>query len=390
MASISKLLAKEGLVLERPGNDTAPVISASKKRKVDFTEPPIQTELPSAARKDPPPSSLKPAPSPSEESSAQESFAESSSAQEESEAESEQSDYYEEDLKMSSKKIVKASPRPKKSGLEDAFAGLSMDGPVVMQQTVSGILPIPVLSGRWSKFDHQKGLKEGFCLMRMFVPNGSDAVDFEFSWINSTTFKIRMKWPIFMVNSLMMTELDVEEEEDMGGDVIEKKVYPDDHPIYDSMGENAENMKRNEKHIWSEGIFRFEREMMFKHEEQLFEIQCENGDQGTILQIKFFEVVDVTKHTTAPMRKVKRNIKYSKSSPSVNPTDRDATRQYSPRRQPPKHLAEAAVGDNISKRTKTNAPSSPAVNYAASAAARFGAQTKQLWKTTTENFNKND
>ena len=75
MASISKLLAKEGLVLERPGNDTAPVISASKKRKVDFTEPPVQIETPSADRKDPPPSSRKvPPPSPSEESSAQESF----------------------------------------------------------------------------------------------------------------------------------------------------------------------------------------------------------------------------------------------------------------------------------------------------------------------------
>ena len=326
MADIASLLAKEGLVLERPGTNTAPVVaSTTKKRKtVDFEE--------TSTRKTPPPRK-----SPASQSSL--------SSVEESESEQEKSPA------MPSRSIIK-SPRPKRSDLEDAFADMSIGTPVVIDQTISGILPVPVLSGRWEKFNHKKGIMEGFALMRIFLPNGSDDVDIEFSWVDPRCFKIRIKWPVFMVSSLMTTNLDITEV-DINGVSHEMETYPEGHPIYDSMGVNAARMKKDGRDIWSEGVFRFEKDMLINYEEKLFEVTCKNGDKGTLLQIKFYEEPDIKKNVSTPMSKVKRTIQYSKSPPT-NPNERDPTRQYSPRRQASKRGDESPTSIEGVKRMKTN------------------------------------
>ena len=238
MAEIAHLLAKEGLILERPGTDTAPVVASStkKRKKVDFSTP-------GSSLKQPPPPPLRKSPA-SEQSS---------SGVEESESEFEQ-----EESPMPSKSIIKSPRQTMSSGvLESAFAGMSINQ-VVTEQTISGILPVPVLSGRWEKFNHLKKIMEGFSLMRIFLPNGSDDCDIQFSWADPRSFKIRVKWPSFMVQSLMMTNIDITDHEIMG-EKVEVEEYPEGHPVYNSMGVNAARMKKDGHDIWSEGLFHFDK-----------------------------------------------------------------------------------------------------------------------------------
>ena len=94
--------------------------------------------------------------------------------------------------------------------------------------------------------------------MCMLIHNGSRDNDFDFSWVDSKTSKIRVKWQsVMMMKSLDMTT-------GMGGD--EYETYPSNHKLYDSMGENAAAIKREDGTdgtdcIWTQGLFHFANHM---------------------------------------------------------------------------------------------------------------------------------
>jgi hypothetical protein len=188
-----------------------------------------------------------------------------------------------------------AMPRPKKSkspkrrkvdpnSLASKLSSLSM-APV---QAITGDLSCPVLSGRWEIFDFNTDRSKAFILMRMVIIDGvvkND--DFQLSFVNKKTFKIRMKWPQYMQQIMMMANLDVTT---TNGITTEK--FPAGHQVYTDMGKNAKQLKDEGGFIWSEGLFRFKNDMnMSTFEPQLFQIPASKGG-GTILQIQFEEAIE--------------------------------------------------------------------------------------------------
>ena len=190
-----------------------------------------------------------------------------------------------------------AMPRPKKSkspkrrkasmdpdSLTSKLSSLSM-APV---QAITGDLSCPVLSGRWEIFDFNTDRSKAFILMRMVIIDGvvkND--DFQLSFVNKKTFKIRMKWPQYMQQIMMMANLDVTT---TNGITTEK--FPAGHQVYTDMGKNAKQLKDEGGFIWSEGLFRFKNDMnMSTFEPQLFQIPASKGG-GTILQIQFEEAIE--------------------------------------------------------------------------------------------------
>jgi len=155
-------------------------------------------------------------------------------------------------------------------------------------QAITGDLSCPVLSGRWEIFDFNTDRSKAFILMRMVIIDGvvkND--DFQLSFVNKKTFKIRMKWPQYMQQIMMMANLDVTT---TNGITTEK--FPAGHQVYTDMGKNAKQLKDEGGFIWSEGLFRFKNDMnMSTFEPQLFQIPASKGG-GTILQIQFEEAIE--------------------------------------------------------------------------------------------------
>ena len=88
--------------------------------------------------------------------------------------------------------------------------------------------------------------------MRMQIHNGAnEREDFQLSWVDNKTFKIRLKWLPFMTNCMTTSSLDVTTHVD--GTVAEK--FPLSHTLYTSMGKNAKKLKDMDGKIWLEGIF---------------------------------------------------------------------------------------------------------------------------------------
>ena len=204
MSTIAQLLAQEGLILSRPDVNEPPSITETAGRALPYEE--------------------------SENSGASENEASEEEVFEEEPFESEASES--EDLvtavTMPPKPILKKST-PKKRvslGIEEELSNMAISSPVI-RQTVKGLLPAPMLSGRWQEFNHKTDTMEGFTLMRMLIHNGSKDVDFELSWEDNRTFRVRVKWPKFMVKCLMMTSLDIREEYDANGAVYEVENHQD-------------------------------------------------------------------------------------------------------------------------------------------------------------------
>lgn len=168
---------------------------------------------------------------------------------------------------------------PKRVTLAELMANMLISSRVT-QQTVQGIVPIPMLSIRWEIFNHDDDSKRCFVCMRMLLHNGTNPEEFHFSWVDERTFKICVKWPKFMVKCLMMTRLDMA----LFGNKHE--VYPVGHRLSDSMGENAMNMKQEGKEdIFAEGLHYFDRDMIVQRFNQhLFEVPVGAKEEvGTIL-----------------------------------------------------------------------------------------------------------
>ena len=203
---------------------------------------------------------------------------------EETDTQSEYSEYSEftgrEDDSIAEEKKMPSSILKKKasfaggvsaSKIDQQVANLSLDGACTLQ-TVKGFLSFSMLSGRWEEFDHDTDTMNGYCLMRMLIHNGSKVEDFQFSWVNNKTFKIRLKWPTFMQRCLMMTALDK--------DPFGRESYPRGHQVYNDMGKNARDLKDIDGNIWTEGHFVFKRAMDMSPGDsfdcQLFEVQVES------------------------------------------------------------------------------------------------------------------
>ena len=328
MSDIATLLAKEGLTLSRP----------------EANEPPSINDTAFAIRNEA-----------SENSGASESEASETEASENEASENE------DQVTMPPKSILKTST-PKKRvslGIENELSNMAISSPII-RQTVKGYFPAPMLSGRWEEFNHKTDTMEGFTLMRMLIHNGSKDVDFELTWEDNRTFRVRVKWPKFMVSCLMMTSMDVREEADNLGQVFEVENFPPGHKVYDSMGANAKLMKEeNGEDIVSDGVFIFESDMdVDKYETQLFQVPVNADEEGTILQIVFNHVNESTKKAGTPMKRKKRVIQYrtSPSSKSSNSptTRRGPTGAYSPRRRPQKNLSKDGNSDSLKKKAKTH------------------------------------
>ena len=233
--------------------------------------------------------------------------------QETSESEGEQSAanksvQFEDDTVEMPEPILK-TPSKATNGLDVDMSGLSInDGP----QCINGSVSFPIITGRWERFDHVNGVMKKYCMLRMLTHAGSKQKDFQIFWIDKKTIKIRLKWPTFMQKCLMMTGLDTERQ---GMNSVE--VFPEDHKVYDSMGQIADEMKSRDGCIWSEGVFRFKNSMEEEFSSKVFnpEIDANNND-GTILQIVFQEKVAKKEADgfRSPSDGGKGSIKFSKSN----------------------------------------------------------------------------
>ena len=239
---------------------------------------------------------------------------------------------------MAPKSILKkATPKKRVSmSLEESMSNLTLTNGV-SHQSVKGMVPFPMLSGRYTKFNHDTEVDHGYLVMRMLLHNGTQDDDFSFSWVTKRTFKIRVKWPKFMVKCMMMTGLDMVK--NAAGQDID--AFPKGHQIYDSMGANAKKLKEanvDDENIWAEGDFHFDRDMKKKFETKLFEVNVGKNEvnldeMATILQITFEETVpEDLKPKTTPLKKTRRALDLCKSPDrSCSPT-----RDCSPRRTPEK------------------------------------------------------
>ena len=296
MASLVHQLRKEGLTLARPrGQDTPRIEQTVAFQESEESASECETEHDSSRSESTP------------------NFEESAS-----ETESEDENY----TMVKAKSILKTpTPTKKKRSanvLEDSFANMDING-VVTGQTMKGCIPFPMLSGRWEDFYHDTESVEGQVCMRMLLHNGTSVDDFDFSWVDEMTFKIRVKWPTFMMKCLTMTSLDMIADPTavMGGtNTIER--FPKTHRLNDSMGLNATKLKDEDRNIWAEGIFTFDKRMdTTKYEEKLFEADIGNNDKATILQIVFAEEVQHVKKAKkrgTPIHKRSSAIKFGKST----------------------------------------------------------------------------
>jgi hypothetical protein len=199
----------------------------------------------------------------------------------------------------------KSSASPPDSPSDLKLSACTITSPI---QSITGSLAYPMLSGRWNQFDHKKKIDYGYCLMRMYIGHpGIKETDFQFSWLDERTFVIRMKWPIFMQNSLFMSSLDTKDMVDENtNQTIEYEVYPEGHKVYDSMGKNSAKLEDDDGNIYTEGAFTFKRDMDTSEEKWTAEIFCTevdaDGNKGSILQIAFAEMVDDKKPFSSPIK----------------------------------------------------------------------------------------
>jgi hypothetical protein len=182
-------------------------------------------------------------------------------------------------------------------------------------QAVSGFINTPMVSGRWDVIDYDTDEFTGYRMLRMTLHNGVQESDFEFSWNNKKTFKIRMKWPPYFLKPLMTVNLSVVQ--DSTGRVVPK--FPRGHELYHSMIKIARKLKDDQGMIWSEGVFTFGVEMDGEFEVEIFETEVDSErNHGCILQIIFKEAAeeDSKKPYNTPVKKNKRagGISFSKSS----------------------------------------------------------------------------
>ena len=105
--------------------------------------------------------------------------------------------------------------RGKQCSSERDSISLQFYGEQSSTQAISGNLSCPLHSGQWEHFDFEHDQIYAYVLMQMVIITGVlNTNDFQFSFVNKRTFKIRMKWPRYMQKCMMMTSLDVDVDQD--------------------------------------------------------------------------------------------------------------------------------------------------------------------------------
>ena len=197
--------------------------------------------------------------------------------------------------------ILKKNPasRPTDSVLEEDFSKLDLKDRGIQHV---GNLPHPVLFGKWELWDHDGDVMNKYHMMRLYLHPTSKVGDVQLSWVDSKTFQIRLRWPIFMQKCLMMGGLD--------------KEFNQEHVVYNSMGENASSMRDDDDSIWSEGLFKFNHHMEAEFKDKLFVVEVDHEkNKAAILQIVFEEQGKRPKKApfSSPQEVKTGTIKFSKS-----------------------------------------------------------------------------
>ena len=298
MAKLSEQLSKKGIILQNPGiapsNNIQQASESSESEQESDKD--VSFDIPN---KD-------------EDSGASVSTRSSIKSEDTEETE----DYNRKMPPSSTPKKKKAPARRSSEEVDIDFSKLSLNGP-----SVYGTLPFPILSGTWDDYDFVAEKAKRFTLLRMCLPPGAKADSLQLGWIDSKTFKIRLKWPIYMQKVLMMTGLDV---------VNGKEQYPNHHPVYVSMAKNARSLKDNQGNIWAEGDFKFKTRMEHVYADKLFHPKIDsNGNEGPLLQILFTEKIedDDENRFTSPAAQAGSSVQFGKQgqkrSLSPNAADGD-------------------------------------------------------------------
>ena len=242
----------------------------------------------------------------------EESFEEEEEGEEEKEEVNDGEVEYEEEEEEAHQEATMAprSAKKKAKGLADQFDNLEVVS-VQKMQTVSGLLGYPVLSGQWEVFNHETDDTTVFCLMRMQIHNGAnEQEDFQLSWVDDKTFKIRLKWHTFMTKCMMTTSMDMTTLPDGSA----RETFPAGHPLYTSMGKNAKKLKNERGEIWSEGLFKFKNRMDKEFAPQIFQTTV-GGVVTSVLQIQFMELKIVEEEAlpfASPISKRAANLSKSR------------------------------------------------------------------------------
>ena len=165
---------------------------------------------------------------------------------------------------------------------------------------------------------------KGYVMLRLCLHPGADAKDIEVKWQDTKTIIIKIKWPIWMQESTMLSGFDMTV---VNGQAF--KTYPEDHNIYNSFGLTTKDLEAEDRNVYyQENIFKFKQEMdiqQFKPE--VFKAAIDkNGRVATILQILFAEAVEkqpfmsptTTKRTGGSIKFSKSPVLGKRDSPNHN------------------------------------------------------------------------
>ena len=173
-----------------------------------------------------------------------------------------------------------------------------------MNQSINGTIPLPILSGEWSEWDHAADVMKTYYLLRICLQPSLTECDLQLKWINDRSYSIKVQWPIYMRQQLMMKDLDTD--------------FPEGHRVYDSMGKNSKALKKKDGDIWLEGVFYFKNPMnCSKMVEKLFRPKIDaNNNKGPVLLIQFEEQgkEGATAEFKSPTLEMAGQIHFSKST----------------------------------------------------------------------------
>ena len=264
--------------------------------------------------------------------------------------EEEESDVEEETIMPRTTKKVQP-PKSPSDGLNKGLGSLSIGNDNI--QPIVGNLQVPYVSGRWEFYDKNSKSMKGFAMLRMNLHPGADADDVQISWQDEYTVVLKIKWPMWMQDSTMMSGLDISQ--DANGKLFE--TYPEDHKVYDSFGQTTMHLEAEDGNIYYQrNSFKFKKKMdvtMYKPE--VFETQIDqHGRVATILQVLFQELVE-NKPFMSPTttKRAGGAIKYSKST-GVAAAATAARKRPSPNARAGGNTTRSGAKPSPAKKKKTN------------------------------------
>ena len=219
------------------------------------------------------------------------------------------------------------------SVLEEDFSKLNLKDCGIQRV---GNLPHLVLFGKWELWDHNSDVMNKCHMMRLHLHPTSKVGDVQLSWVDSKTFQIQLRWPIFMQKCLMMGGLD--------------KDFNKEHVVHNSVGLNASNMRDDNGEIWSEGLFTFNHQMEQEFKDKLFVVEVDQEkNKAAILQIVFEEQGKRPKKApfSSPQEVESGTIKFSESISLQQSHSADKKRKADGLLHPPESKKSAFNNTNI-------------------------------------------